>query len=367
MESIFMRGNKGEWSEIYTFLKILGDGVIFGGDENLNKIDSIFYPVISIIREESSQYYFYEKDRTSIKIIDGNENSLIEVDANIFNKMSKELLTQLIQSIGRTFEFPVIEKFLKAIYITKIKSGSTHKRDITIMVHDLMTNTRPTLGFSIKSKLGGNSTLLNPGESTNFIFEILPKSGYKVDVNLRNIVNNIDSRSKIKDRVKYLLNNGFSLEFKNIESSNFQLNLQMIDTLLPNLIGEMLVYYYGGLGTSLSNLVSLLEENNPLDFNQKSNHKFYDYKVKNFLTDIALGMTPQREWTGLYDATGGYIIVKEDGDLVCYHIYNRNEFQTYLLNNTFFDTPSSGRYKFGEIYEEEGRLFFKLNLQIRFQ
>ncbi|MFZ3272683.1 MAG: HpaII family restriction endonuclease, partial [Lutibacter sp.] len=69
---------------------------------------------------------------------------------------------------------------------------------------------------------------------------------------------------------------------------------------------------------------------------------------------------------GIYDATGGYLIVKENGEVLCYHIYNRNEFEDYLLNNTKLDTASSSRHGFGEIYKNNGELYFNLNLQIRF-
>ncbi len=31
-------GNKGEWSEIYTLLKVLGDKNLYLGDEDLNRI-----------------------------------------------------------------------------------------------------------------------------------------------------------------------------------------------------------------------------------------------------------------------------------------------------------------------------------------
>ena len=35
---------------------------------------------------------------------------------------------------------------------------------------------------------------------------------------------------------------------------------------------------------------------------------------KVLLLDAALGMTPAKEWTGRYDANGGYLVVKKDGD-----------------------------------------------------
>ena len=47
-----LTGNKGEWSEIYTLFKLLGDGVVYAGDQNLNKIQDLFYPIIMIIRQE---------------------------------------------------------------------------------------------------------------------------------------------------------------------------------------------------------------------------------------------------------------------------------------------------------------------------
>ena len=38
-----LKGNKGEWSDIYTLLKIISDKKLFAGDSNLNKIENIIY------------------------------------------------------------------------------------------------------------------------------------------------------------------------------------------------------------------------------------------------------------------------------------------------------------------------------------
>ncbi len=77
-------------------------------------------------------------------------------------------------------------------------------------------------------------------------------------------------------------------------------------------------------------------------------------------------MKPASIWRGEYEATGGYLIVKEGGDVVCYHIYDRNQFENYLFHNTRFETPSTDRHLFGNIYQKNGEFFIKLNLQIRF-
>jgi type II restriction enzyme len=77
-------------------------------------------------------------------------------------------------------------------------------------------------------------------------------------------------------------------------------------------------------------------------------------------------LLPTNIWTGKLDATGGYLVVKENGEILCYHIYNRNAFEDYLLSNTKIINPSSTRLRFGKIYKENDELFLKLNLQIRF-
>ena len=33
-----LKGNKGEWSEIYIFFKLLSDGKIYAADKNMEKI-----------------------------------------------------------------------------------------------------------------------------------------------------------------------------------------------------------------------------------------------------------------------------------------------------------------------------------------
>ena len=61
------------------------------------------------------------------------------------------------------------------------------------------------------------------------------------------------------------------------------------------------------------------------------NSVYLKHKVKNLLTNIALGMVPGALWTGDYKAIGDYIFVKDDGDVVCYHIYNHNAFMNYMF------------------------------------
>jgi hypothetical protein len=135
---------------------------------------------------------------------------------------------------------------------------------------------------------------------------------------------------------------------------------------LTQILSEIVYLFFTSDHSKIVDLVNKISILNPLDFNIETNHPFYNYKIKRFLTDIALGMMPSKVWTGQFDATGGYLIVKEDGEVLCYHIYNRNEFEDYLLNNTKLETASSTRHDFGSVYKVDNMQFIKLNLQIRF-
>jgi len=353
--------NKGEWSEVYTFLKLLADGRLYAADADLNRINEIYYPILKILKNDPDGNLEFSRN-TMIEILDVGGNVLLEVPIDTFRIKSEELLTEIQNASDRAFEIPNILNFMHSIRISKLTAGSQVKRDITIIVHDIFTGYEPTLGFSIKSKLGGASTLINAGGSTNFIYQLsTPLSPEQIDT-----INNIDTRSKIKDRIIALESNNIHLEYWDMQSDNFKRNLTMIDSNFPIIISEMLKTFFRGNATKIPDIVEQLKLINPCNYDLSNNHPYYEYKVKNFLTDCALGMTPSSIWTGLYDANGGYIIVKEDGEVLCYHIYNRNEFQEYLYKNTKLETASSSRHGFGTIYEEGIKQLFKLNLQVRF-
>ena len=248
-----------------------------------------------------------------------------------------------------------------SINCISLKASSSAKTDITIVVHDQRTGQEPTLGFSIKSQLGNPSTLLNAGKTTNFCYKV---SNLKKEEITK--INAILTSSKIKDRILKIKELGGIFNFTNTEKQIFSNNLVLIDSALPQILSELVFNFYSDSKTKIIDLVDNLEIKNPLNFDTSNQHQFYTYKIKRFLTDIALGMMPSKVWAGEYDATGGYLVVKENGDILCYHIYNKNEFENYLINNTKLETASSTRHDFGELFEKDGELFFKLNLQIRF-
>lgn len=356
-----LTGNKGEWSEIYTLLKIISDKNLFAGDSDLKKIERLIFPIIKILRDESNGTYEYGYENDLV-IIKGNEEEF-RIPINQFQEQAIFLLSKLKETTSATFAIPEIEAFINSFSCVSLKAKSSVKSDIRIIIHDQRTGTTPELGFSIKSQLGGASTLLNAGKTTNFIYKIDNTSLSESQINE---INSIDSRSKIKDRIEKIKDFSGVFNFTKTESSIFGNNLALIDSSLPKILSEIIYQFFTSEHSKISQLVREITESNPLKYDLETNHPFYSYKIKRFLTDIALGMMPSKVWTGELDATGGYLVVKEDGEVLCYHIYNRNEFEDYLLSNTKLETASSTRHDFGTVYNVGNESYFKLNLQIRF-
>ncbi len=274
-------------------------------------------------------------------------------------KHKAEELFGIIKGASGVFRIPEMEQFMSSIYCLSLKAKSIDKTDITVVLHDLRTGLLSERGFSIKSKLGSPSTLFNAnGDNTSFIYQI-----EGVDQKHLEAVNSIKF---FQAKFAYLETIGASVKFEKLANRIIQNNLMYVDYCLPEILGEVVLLYYCSGFTKLSDLTSFVSDSNPLNFDVDFKQNFYEHKIKRFLTDVALGLKPGKPWRGIYEATGGYIIVKEDGELLCYHIYDKNQFEDYLFNNTRLDTPSTTRHAFGDIYERDGANYIKLNLQIRF-
>lgn len=323
--------------------------------------ESFIYPIIKVLREETSGTYEYSYD-SDLVLIKGNKEEFRIPIIDFKNKAIK-LLSKLKETTDTTFSIPEIEDFIKSFQCISLKAKSTEKSDIRIVIHDLRTGAAPELGFSVKSQLGKPSTLFNSSKGSNFIYKVV---GITLTSDEINSINNIETKSKIQDRVKELFKKNAKLKFITTEGSIFYNNLILIDSLLPQIMASIILQFNSSSKNKLVDLVNSVELENPLCYDVSNNHKYYSYKVKRLLTDIALGMLPTIVWDGKLDATGGYLVKKDNGEILCYHIYNRNEFEDYLLSNTKIINPSSTRLSFGKLYEDNGELFIKLNLQIRF-
>lgn len=357
-----MTGNKGEWSEIYTLFKLLGDGVVYAGNGNMEKIDTLFYPILRVIRKESEIYNYEPRinENRVVVILNGNEEELMRISMNDFSVIAKCLLDSIKSAKGSAFSLPTIEDFMTSVKCYSLKARSVDKTDIRIVIHDLRTGTTPTLGFSIKSQLGHPSTLLNPGHTTNFKYKI-----EGVDLN-DNDITNINAISGQIERMNNLLSRGANLKFHSMDCQTFEDNLVIIDSFMPEIIAECIKEHFISGCNDLNALTEGVIKRNPLGI-KRNPDLFYITKMKSLLVDVALGMTPAKVWTRRYDANGGYLVVRNDGEVLCYHFYDRNQIEDYLYENTRFDYPSRTRYNYGSLFKDGNDVFIKLNFQIRFK
>lgn len=358
-----LTGNKGEWSEVYAFLKLLGEGRVFAGDQYLNIIPDLFYPIISIIRNENEEDYNYLRSEKEVVIQTSLGETLLNVPVSVFLEWAEKLLSE-IRSNNGAFSIPSIESFMNSIYCTTLKAKSIDKTDIRIILHDPRTRLNSEMGFSIKSQLGGDSTLLNASKATNFNYKIVGGTFSKEDIEKINSLN--PKRNKVIERVNSIKRMGGILKFDNVDNSVFKNNLIMLDGDLPMIIATLLLEQLNTGISNISELIQIVSEFNPMNYEMENCYHVYEYKMKHFLTSTALGLMPASTWDGKFDANGGYLVVKKDGEVVCYHFYDRNRFEDYLFSNAYLERSSTSRHHYALIVpENDGSLSFKLNFQVR--
>ena len=232
-------------------------------------------------------------------------------------------------------------------------------------IKDIHTGFTPDVGFSIKSDVGSPPTLLNPGKNTRFRYKINGLTD--AQMNEINSINKDTEREYMKARFNKILSYTHDIEYDSMLDQTYEDNLVLIDSMLPRIYGEIILQHYIHIDESIYDCVELIKRvavNNPLEYRRTD---IYSIKFKKLITAAALGMTQGRVWDGRELATGGYIIIKRDGDVLCYHLYNRNFFEDYLLNNTRIDRPSASRHDYGYIFNIEGQKYIDLNVQVRFK
>ena len=357
-KEVRMSGNKGEWSELYAFLKLLSQGRVYAANERVEKIDEVYYPILKIMREETKGEVLNYVIRDDNIDIEFQSDKILSVGRTEVESKADQLLKEIAGHRG-SFELEKIANFANGIKVTKIKAPSADTTDISMQIKDTHTNFIRNVGFSIKSEVGHAPTLLNAGMTTNFIYKVTGITSEQAKE-----VNAIETRTKIKDRMAKIAELGGSVKYCGMNHDGFKRNLIMVDSSMPEILGNMLLYFYSEDVKECDRLVDMLGERDPLGYGDAM---MYTYKFKKFLCSCALGMKPAKPWDGLDEANGGYIIVKSNGEILAYHIYNRNFFEQYLLDNTILEKASTTRHDYMSLYQENGEMYIKMNLQVRFR
>ena len=258
MPRLNITANKGEWSEFYAFLKILDERRLFAADKNLEIIKDKFFVFHKIIREENDEttkLYDISQSTTQVLITDEDGRLLKEFSTDSLKEKTLKIFERIRNESSRSFGIPEAEEIMKELLCTKVKASNAKKADLVAIIYDRISKTMPMLGFSIKSMVGGASTLLNPGQTTNFIYEV---TGFKGNVDE---INGIQTNAQIRDRVSKVTEQGGSFEYMGISNEQFSSNMKMIDTALPEFVAQMLLDFFSHGHRTVADLTKELSEN----------------------------------------------------------------------------------------------------------
>jgi hypothetical protein len=391
-----LKGNKGEWSELYVFLKLLLDEYIYIGDANnpnikhknqKSEIERNTLKVFGVKRSGQTKDIIYKlvdaQDGYKRIILESPEGKRI---ASI--KKKKQDLVEMLKKFGDILknaktsdeiEMSWLSPFLKELEINKIKSDNDKKQDIQLVLYDSLSKQYIHHSFSVKSEIGSAATLLNASNHTKFYYELSGNTALLTD-DVIDAFNNFEESNKYKQRLTALkqlgINLNFSVDKTQEQSKTLVANLASENLALPTVIAEALLFAFKTGKRRLYDIVYYLEETNPLNIPSHMETKAYERMIKKFLIDTASGMMPSQYFTGVQDAGSGYLVLKKENGIFEVEGYFNNgdhgkeNLKNYLISKTKLETPSTraGTMPFGKIEKDEktNKYYFSLNLQIRF-
>lgn len=364
--------NKGEHSEVLAFLRLLHEGRVQVADKDGNPRGA--WMKVLALRRPSDPDLNFKLTEQSIQII-GSKGDLVGViDRAVIGGLADSLFSEIKAATGAAFVCHSTDRAAELLLLSGSKASSAAKADLFLEVASpVFEGETLSLGFSVKSELGGLPTLLNAG-ATQFQYKV-------EDCSVEQALQVQESAAMVEGKeypgpkrlFPALKSVNARVVFVGVVSPVFEQNLKMVDTAFPRILAETLKHAYLSGDLGLSNAVcspGLLDELAvALDLPPPMVERLVRHKVKELLRQSALGMNPGREWEGQVEAHGGWIIVKEDGAVVCFHLVNDDEFRDYLLAHTKFDTPSMHRHGAGYVYGQQGEVAAKLrlSLQVRFK
>jgi len=194
--------------------------------------------------------------------------------------------------------------------------------------------------------------LLKSTNATNFIYEIENPILSENEFPELDLVNIYYKRDLTRDE-------GSSIKFSDIEGKLFKNNLILVDSLLPQILGEIILYSYKTNEYKLPYLLNDIEQMNPLQISGFKNIKFYTYKFRQLLNHLILGMQPSVVWHGEPNIYEHYPIIKNNDEII-YYTDNVHIFTDLIIKNTVLTLSQSDE----NVYYRSGKLYLKINLQL---
>lgn len=386
-------GNKGEWAEIYIFLKLVSEGKVYMADEKMQRLASVYMKILRIFREENPgekvEYYIEDPVKIHKNSVDIGPDTSV-ADFELYTRKTWDLINN--SKMGNGLYDEDIALFLEGIHINKLKAPAQSSanffggtEDIVMEVEDYRSGIDSIMGFSCKSQFTAEATLFNAsGDNTNFRYRIIGNISDTVRIEFNNIFNIVNKTDRVTGavvptnevavakRMKYLKDSGCDLEFVKPVVETAKRNLIQSGGLeMPQIIGEMLKYYFFRNNgeteyENVSKAIRYLADTDPINYGVDDLEGMYRSKVGHLLYDMFTGMRMASVWSGKQSVTGGYICAKKDGDVVAYHANVADEFRDFLVNQLAFETASASRHNYMKIEKENGDYYINLNMQFRF-
>lgn len=350
---------KKEWCEIYTFFRLLVDGKVVLGTAEA-KAGEVSWPVAMIQREEhdGTRRYYIEEETIRIE----GETGIKSIPREDFGIVAGLILQAVKSSSENDVTSPDgVEEFLNEAGIFDLEAKTEDRTDFSVA---FWHPEAPLRGFNVRSRLSAMNPLLDGGRAANLKLE---QSGIKFATPTVNKINALpESPNEVAERMMMIERLGGVLKYSDVADRVFRSNLLMIDLHFPRVLTEMVrIMHLDGI-SRISELTEIIKQINPLKIKDEliNKHKFYEFKMKQFLMALALGMRPAKIYNGLDFAVEGILLVDGSGNVLCYHKSEKQVMEDFLFLNTRLEKGSLDKDKYGFLERENGVYYFKLNAKI---
>lgn len=372
------KANKGEWSEIYCILRILAERKIYIADGSGKKHSEDCLNVLELMRKEAAERvvrYHCSPLTTEVTITVDSYTETLPVST--FLKLADTMLLEIKKGKGTFALSESLQREINETGLQSVKAASRDKNDVYLTILDPRSGvTRKNIGFSIKSEIGKAPTLFNTGTNSALVYELDGMTPELMDE--INSIFEVDSSGEkfvpVMTRFQALANNGVKLTFagfpihKRKKIQVFCENLEILNPRLP-------LYFDTALRGLLSQACPSRDVPTVTDYVSQINpahvkrpHEVYEYMIKSFLYAAYCGLTAGTLWNGKSNVNGGFIRVAADGEVLAFYALESDSFKQYLFDNSLIDLPATDKShgNYAEVYEENGKYYFRLNFQIRY-
>ena len=425
--------NRGEWAELYVFLRLLSTGRLHAADSELDCKPDSFLEVSKVLRcEASGEPLAYEVDsvagtvtvrrgcgagetpksaergmaackgefpQASLFSCDGaaptlaagtDDAPLERVDGEgccervvsmaDCERAAHGLFRHLVSSESRakTMHAPAeVCDFVDSIGVRNPKAPGVQgrdkayggKADIVIETRDGRNALVNRMGFSVKSQFGSPATLFNASPSAPLLYWV----AHCDDALMKEFNALHDARGNrgwFACCQPFFDRHGLRVSFARARNAgSFERNLLFVrEGMLEIIAACVRERFIGGAPTSdVAAVTASVAEQNPMRYPPAVASAVYEKAMKDFLYAAFSGMSATKPWDGVEQVNGGYIVVKPDGDVLCYHANDREEFREYLFRNTVFEYVSAKKYGWSLIEKIDGEYLLPVNFSIRFK